>query len=269
VRPVAVIGNLARDLVDGQPPRIGGCPFYAARALRALGRPGRIVTRCADEDAKALLPDLLALGVPVTRLPAHATSTFGIRYEGETRLMRVETAGDPWTVEDARGPVAEAVNAIEWMHIGPLLRTDFPAETLAELARRHRLTLDGQGLVRAADIGPLKLDADFDPEILRHLTGLKLAEEEAHAIVGEIDERSIAALGVPEVLVTLGIRGSIVFTRGGSTHVPAHPVHDVDPTGAGDAYMTAYIASRSSGHTPVSAARVATSLVASLLAAQR
>ena len=35
---VAVIGNLTRDVVDGSdPPRVGGAPFHAARALRMLG----------------------------------------------------------------------------------------------------------------------------------------------------------------------------------------------------------------------------------------
>ncbi len=36
---VAVVGSLSLDSVDGGAPRIGGCPFYAARALRALGTP--------------------------------------------------------------------------------------------------------------------------------------------------------------------------------------------------------------------------------------
>ncbi len=47
---IAVVGNLARDRVDGGPPQPGGCPFFAAYALRAIGRPGQILTRCADAD---------------------------------------------------------------------------------------------------------------------------------------------------------------------------------------------------------------------------
>src|ERR671922_1294270 len=37
VRPLAVIGHLSLDIVGGAPPRIGGAPWYAGRALRALG----------------------------------------------------------------------------------------------------------------------------------------------------------------------------------------------------------------------------------------
>ena len=61
---VAVVGHTARDLVDGGPPRPGGVPLFAARALRALGEPGLVVTRCAEDD-RALLGALYAVGLPV------------------------------------------------------------------------------------------------------------------------------------------------------------------------------------------------------------
>ena len=69
-----------------------------------------------------------------------------------------------------------------WVHVAPLLRSDFPAETLAALARGRRLSFDGQGLVRASEPGPLRLDADFDPAMLEHVQILKLAEEEAEVV---------------------------------------------------------------------------------------
>ena len=39
MRPLGVIGHLSRDIVAGAAPRIGGGPWYAGRALRALGEP--------------------------------------------------------------------------------------------------------------------------------------------------------------------------------------------------------------------------------------
>ena len=263
MRPLAVIGNIARDLFDGLPPRIGGGPYYAARALRVLGRPAQILTRCAEADREALLPDLVALGVPVTCRSAERTSTFAIRYNGERRFMQVEAIGHSWTPEDVRDP---ALDGIESVHVAPLLRSDFPAETLAELSRGRRVSLDAQGLVRPARTGTLVLDADFDPEMLRHISILKLAEEEADALLDEVTAQTVAGLGVPEVLVTLGPRGSIVFAEGREEFVPAHEVRDVNPTGAGDAYTTAYLAAWSDGVAPVAAARVATALVEGMLA---
>ena len=96
---------------------------------------------------------------------------------------------------------------------------------------------------------------------------LKLAEEEARVLLGEPDEASLRSLGVPEVLVTLGSRGSLVLADGRLTRVPAQAVGGaVDPTGAGDAFSAAYLVARSSGHAPAAAARRATALVAGLLA---
>jgi sugar/nucleoside kinase (ribokinase family) len=260
---LAVVGNLSRDLVDGGPPRVGGAPFWAARALRVLEAPALIAVKCADADRAELARPLVALGIPVLWLGGLSTATFSFRYDGDRREMTVEALGDPWSPEDVRG-VGEA----RWIHVGGLARSDFPAETLAELAAdRRRVLLDGQGLVRPPRTGPLELDGDYDPEVLRHVAVLKLSEEEARALVGEPDENALRALGVPEVVVTLGSRGSLVWADGRLERVAAKPVGGaVDPTGAGDAFAVAYLASRAGGHAPVASARRAGALVTGLLA---
>ena len=167
--------------------------------------------------------------------------------------MTVEQFGNAWSPADA-----EVIPRGSWMHIAPLLRSDFPAETLAALGNGRRLSFDGQGLVRRAALGPLQLDADFDPALLEHIQILKLAEEEAE-VIGAVDR-----LGVPEVLVTYGERGSRVYYKGKSAKVGAWPVA-ADPTGSGDAFSAAYLAGRAGGMAPLSAARQATGVVAALL----
>ena len=94
--------------------------------------------------------------------------------------------------------------------------------------------------------------------MLRHVQILKLAEEEAE-VIGTVEK-----LGVPEVLLTYGPRGSRVYHGGHWERVGAWPVA-ADPTGSGDAFSAAYLAGRSRGLTPVSAARRATALVGALL----
>ncbi len=261
-----MIGNLSRDVFGRAPPRVGGGPYYAARALRLLGRRALLAVRCSRDDRAAFLPPLVALGLPVAWRSARETTTFSFHYEGERRLMRVEAVGDPWTPEDARGWADDALGRADWVHAAPLLRSDFSAATLAELARSRRITFDGQGLVRRPEVGPLELDNEFDPEVLRQVSILKLAEEEAQVLVGELDEASLAALGVAEVVVTLGARGSLVLTRGRLERVTARPVKGrVDPTGAGDAFAAVYLAGRAGGQSPVASARRATALVGGLL----
>lgn len=262
---VAVVGNLSRDRLGGSAPRVGGAPYHGGRGLRAVGKRGVIVTKVAESD-RGLLTPLAALGLPLAWRAAASTAAFAIEYMGERRRMVVEELGEPWTPDEVRGWVAEALEGVAWVHVAPLARSDFPPETLAELARARRLSLDGQGLVRRARTGPLELDAEYDADLLRHVSILKLAEEEARLLVGELDERSLRRLGVPEVVVTLGRLGSIVCTEGLAEHVPARPVATGDPTGAGDAFAAVYLAGRAAGSPPIAAARRATSAVADLLA---
>jgi len=260
---IAVVGNLSYDRVEGTAPRAGGGPLYGARALRELGAPGLVVARCAPADRPTLLPPLTAVGLPVTWRPAATTPAFSFAYDGETRRMTVDAVADPW-------PPQRLPAEVGWAHVAALARTDFPAACLAGLAEGRRLSLDGQGLVRPGRTGPLVLDADYDPELLRCVTVLKLAETEAAVLAGGADPDGLRALGVPEVVVTLGSRGCLVVAGGESVHVPAPPVSGVtDPTGAGDSFAAAYVCARDAGAEPAAAARAAAETVAALLSGRR
>ena len=261
MRPLAVVGNLSRDRVDGGSPRVGGPPYWGARALRLLGTRALLAVKCADDDRALLARPLVALGVPVLWLGGTATAAFSIRYDGDRREMTVDGIGDTWTPDDVRG-----LGGARWVHVGALAQSDFPAETLAALARGRHVSFDGQGLMRPARTGPLELDADYDPDVLTHVAVLKLAEEEARVLVGEPDEPALRSLGVPEVVVTLGSRGSLVLANGRLERVATQPVAgEVDPTGAGDAFAVAYLAARAGGHAPAASARRAGALVTGLL----
>ena len=128
---LAVVGNLSIDRIDGTPPRIGGGPYHAARALRLLAARGEIIARCGDGDRRFLLPRLAALGLPTRLLHGTQTTAFSFVYDGDNRTMAVDAVGDAWTPRDARA----VDRRVRWLHVAPLLRTDFSAETLAELAR--------------------------------------------------------------------------------------------------------------------------------------
>jgi sugar/nucleoside kinase (ribokinase family) len=266
VRPLAVIGPLTRDVVDGRAERIGGGPWYAARALRALRQEAMVVAKCGEPERRSYQRRLVALGLPVSLAVAGETTSFSFHYDANgNREMRVDAIGEPWAEGDEPD---RALRRVEWVHVAPLLRDDFAPETLERLARRRRLLLDGQGLVRARRLGPLAFDTDFDRTLLRHVSVLKLAEEEAQAILGGGELEDLRKLGVPEVVVTFGVGGSLVLTRDTAVRVTARPVRG-DPTGAGDAFSVAYASSRAGGHRPISAARRATALVQALLTAAR
>jgi sugar/nucleoside kinase (ribokinase family) len=249
---IGLLGNLSKDVLPGRPPLAGGGPYHGARALHRLRVPARIVARCATADRDLLLPPLVRLGTPVRYVPGTSTAEFTFTYDGDRRTMSMNAIGDTWTPADV--PDLRT----RWIHIAPLSRAEWPAATVKSLARRYRVSFDGQGLVRRPKVGPLVLDDDFDRDLLRHIWVLKLADEEAE-VLGDVH-----ALGVREVVVTHGSRGSTVYCGGVAEDVRAHPL-DRDPTGAGDAFATAYIVGRNAGFGPVGAARRATAVVASLL----
>ncbi|HEX4324805.1 MAG TPA: PfkB family carbohydrate kinase [Gaiellaceae bacterium] len=262
MRPLAVIGPLTRDVVDGGAERIGGGPWYAARALRALQQEAIVAAKCGEPERPSYLRRLAALGLHASLTAAGETTSFSFRYDADGRReMGVEAIGDPWSEGDES---ERLLRRVEWVHVAPVLRGDFPPEALERIARRRRVLLDGHGLVRVRRVGPLTLDGDFDRAVLRHVSILKLAEEEAQAILGGGELEELRELGVPEIVVTFGAGGSLVLTRDSAVRVAARPAGG-EPTGAGDAFSVAYLGARAGGHRPVSAARRASALVSGLL----
>jgi sugar/nucleoside kinase (ribokinase family) len=223
-----------------------------------------VVAKCGEPERRAYLRRLAALGVPVSLSAGGETTAFSFRYGADGRReMRVDTIGEPWSESDG---AERALRRAEWVHVAPLLRDDFPSETLERIAHRRRVLLDGHGLVRVRRVGALALDDDFDRALLRHVSILKLAEEEAETILGGGELEELRELGVPEVVVTFGAGGSLVLTREAAVRVATRPSRG-DPTGAGDAFSVAYLSARAGGHRPISAARRASALVSALLSA--
>jgi sugar/nucleoside kinase (ribokinase family) len=267
---IAVVGNLAVDRVSGGQPRAGGGVYYAARAAAHVGADLVVVTRCAPEDRAVALEPLEAFGVPVASVEATETTAFSFHYEGEHRVMNVDAVGEPWTVEDVRGWAAAALGGAEWIQVAGLLRSHFPPEVVAELARNgRRLLLDAQGSLRCAAVGPLRRDDDIDREALRHLAVLKLNEDEARILAGGLEPERLRALGVEETLLTMGSQGALVVTGAEVAEVPARPAGaDVDPTGAGDSFSVVYLDGRARGLEPRAAAERASAAVAELIGAR-
>ncbi len=267
-RGVTSLGNLAVDRIDGGAPSPGGGPSFVAMPLEATGVAGRIVTRAAPADLP-LFDDVLAgSGVPVTVLPAEVTSAFGMHYQGDHRTMTVDAVGPTW----GAAHIDAAQIDTEWVHVAPLLRSDFEPAAIARLVELgHRVAFDGQGLVRVGEAGPLRADADFDPAVLAGIQVLKLADDEAEVLTsGSFRPAHARAFGVPEILVTHGSKGCDVFLDGERVHIPApFEVTGVHATGAGDTFTVAYVAARSRGDEPVQAAQAASQLVAELLQVRR
>ncbi|MGA5541349.1 PfkB family carbohydrate kinase [Mycobacterium sp. NPDC051198] len=264
VTGVTVLGNLSIDLIDGAPPTPGGCASFAGAALEAAGWRGRIVGAASAGDHDLFEPLVRRFGSNFDILTSDRTSSFGLRYVDEDRTLTVEAVGRSWGAGDI-----EAANPLTtWVHLAPLLRSDFPAGTISRLAERgHILSYDGQGLVRSDALGPIVMDRGFGQDLLRNVAVLKIADDEAAVVAdGRFTEKTAKILGVPEILVTYGSDGCDLYLDGSVNRIPAAwRVKGVHTTGAGDMFTVSYVANRAAGADPVDAATRAANLVASQL----
>jgi sugar/nucleoside kinase (ribokinase family) len=225
---------------------------------------------CAEDDI-AKFRALESEGSVSIRFKRVATTTrFDLDYSGEfgdTRSMVLHTIGHNWSEAD----IGDLEIDSEWVHLAPLLRSDFSAATVARLAARgHRVAFDGQGLVRVPRLGELTLDAQYDPDLLGHLAALKLSEEEA-AMVEQGRERALDKLwGIPELLLTHGSRGAEIRVDGTPSRVvPDQVIADVQTTGAGDVFMIAYLIGRARKLAPPAAGRLGANVAAAMLAERK
>lgn len=265
---ICVLGHVTRDLIRGpgaarrvQP---GGAAYYAAAALARLGLPVRLVTKLAARD-RFLLDKLEPLGIAVTLRPSAETTAIEIDYSDDPdrpahEAVAVAGAFDP---SDLRGIAARAVV------MDPLVAFDgFPALMRAAARAAPVTALDLQGWVNKFFLPGVSEAARKESLAgLAHVRILKAGVREAARVTGKSDvaaaAAALAALGPREVIVSRGGAGSYLLADGEGHDIPAFaPEKLVDPTGAGDSYLAAYVAARLEGREPREAARFAAALAA-------
>lgn len=258
---VCVVGHLTRDWVEAPGLRTalpGGTLYYTSMALAGL-KALRLAayTRAVGDELDAPPLNTLRKHDVNVHLGASAVTTSIVNRYTDTRpdhrVQEVTAVAKPLTLADLNGVAAR------WFHLGPLTAGDIELDLIPSLARRGRVSLDVQGLLRhVVDTHIAVRDWSAKREYLPAVTALKASEEEARLLTGTSDmalaARRIAAWGVPEVIVTLGRRGSIILSQGRLERIPAYlPKAEIDPTGCGDTYMAGYIFQRLAGRSPASA----------------
>lgn len=127
-------------------------------------------------------------------------------------------------------------------------------------ALRRRLAAAGRSVSQDVSVNADAADRD--------VAGLTIAFASApgpHAAARTL-ARELLDRGALGVVVTRGAEGSSVFLDGGEAAIAAVPVRPVDTTGAGDAYIAAFLVALLSGEPPAAAgARAAVKAAAACL----
>ena len=237
------IGHVTRDMHPDGTFSLGGTVTFAALVAYHLGLATGVVT-CADAELRAALPTYLPHVALHIQLSAQ-TTTFANFYQGGFRTQYLYTRGTPLQLTNmppdwlAAPIVLFAPLAQE---LDPAFVTLFPRQSGAILAATP------QGWLRRWDadgrIWPTPWqDAEqilpqLDVLILSHDDLLPFADgnrTEADAILLHWSKL------VPLLVATDGRHGATLFEHGTIHHFPAYPAQEVDPTGAGDVFASAFL----------------------------
>ena len=238
------IGHVTRDVHPDGSYSLGGTVTFAAVTAHRLGLAAAIVT-CADEKLLKELPARLpTIGIAARLSPA--TTTFINQYHAAGfRTQYLRARAESQQREDVPAAWLNAPVVL----LGPLAQ-ELDPEFVTLFPRRPGAIIAAtpQGWLRhwdaAGRIWPTPWSAaekvlpQLDVVILSHDDLLPFANgnrSEADAIL------SRWSLQVPLLVATDGQHGATLFQYGKTEHFKAYPVHEVDPTGAGDVFAAAFL----------------------------
>jgi sugar/nucleoside kinase (ribokinase family) len=234
------IGHVSRDIVPGEPEgwRLGGTVAFAATLARRLGlRAGIITSAGPDLPLAALLPD-----IEVCAIPASESTQFENRYEGgrRTQWLRgrarpIEPCHIPPDWRDARlvlvGPIIDEV--------GRDVPHAFPQAMMGICLQGWLRRVDKHDRVRPAPATELHPAVDYPTA-----TALFLSSEDLGA---EPDPDRVLATWTcgsppgPLVAYTRNDQGAQIWADGSARQIAPFPSQEVDATGAGDVFATAFL----------------------------
>ena len=245
---VCVIGHITRDIIQiekAEKELPGGVAYYFSMAFKSLGGSVCVITKCAEED-KLLLNDLVKHDIDIFYVKSGQTTTFENIYlkDFNSREQKVSSLATPFIPQEI------AYVSPQYFHLGPLTNKDISLDILRVLSQQSKVSLDIQGCLRIIDNGAIRhADWQEKDEGLTYVNILKADEDEAKILSGEENiERAaerLATYGIDEIVITLGRKGSLIYSKGEVYRIPSFPPQKmVDPTGCGDTYIAGYLFKR-------------------------
>jgi len=257
---LVTVSNFTIDLIISPQivnpsPTLGGPPTYVSLVARQLGSKVAVISKVGKDFSKEYILWLKANNIDLSglKLVKEAwTTRFILKYKNGKRQLQLRNRAPTIFPED----VPNSLNA-KIIHISPVTN-EVAKETVDRLRTlTDLLSLDPQGFVRKFDNkGKVHLKKWKNLAILEKIDIFKSTSEEMRAVIGlsnlRLAMRKIHELGVKVVLVTKGAKGSALFFEEKFYDIPLYrPKILLDPTGAGDTLIGAFLAEYVKGENPV------------------
>ncbi len=250
------IGTVTRDIATADPSAtdyvLGGTVSFAAVTAARLGRRPVVLTRAGDDIELSVLSGLADLHV----LPCANTTTFANLYSSDGRVQYCYTPSPPIAAVD----IPPQLRAPHIALLGPLVN-EVRSEVASVFDSDTIVAAVPQGWMRRWDEEGRVYPAPWRDmaQILPHLDALILSIEDIDGDLRQVEEfLEYVAL----VVLTEYRDGSTIYRRKPDSEIeivpiPPRPANEVDPTGAGDIFATAFLLRLDETGDPFDAARYA------------
>jgi sugar/nucleoside kinase (ribokinase family) len=223
-----VVGHISRDLTnDGYVP--GGTALYSALTAQTLGcRVGVLTSTAEDYDWERLMP-----GIAIQVVPAKNSTTFHNLYTGGSRSQQIFSVASRLTIQD----VPKEWQRATIVHLGPVANEVEP--DMIRLFSNSLIGLTPQGWFRNWDESGLVQPGEWSgaAEILPVAAAIVLSLEDVPGPETIAEIRKV----VPIVVLTQQEGGCTVYFHEEERQLRVTPVIEVNPTGAGDIFATAFM----------------------------
>jgi sugar/nucleoside kinase (ribokinase family) len=232
---------------------LGGSVAYVSFAARRLDARVSVISKVGADFPAAYKWWLQQEGVDLSGLadvPDALTTRFELKYDDNLSNRSLRSKNRMLPIRSEELPASLEANII---HLAPIAG-EITYEVAEKLRRRAQvLSLDSQGLIRDFDEdGHVTLEQPKDQRILGLIDILKSTPKEIRTLTGlpavDLAIKAVHNHGVSIVIVTLGAEGAVVSVKDTIHRVPAYkPEKLIDPTGAGDAFIGAFLAEYARG----------------------
>jgi len=254
------VGHFAIDLISSPKittpkPTLGGPPTYVSVAARKLNAKVSVISKVGEDFPSRHMAWLKANGVDLSglkRIKDASTTSFILKYTNWKRQLQLKSRAPPILPEDVPASLQAKV-----IHIAPIANEISPNLVDKLRTPTNILSLDPQGFVREFDAeGNMRLKRWDNQQVLEQIDLYKSSSNEIKMVTGLADLRlameKIHDYGAKVVIVTMGMKGSKILFEGKLYNIPAcKPKTIKDPTGAGDAFIGAFLAEYVKGKDPV------------------